>query len=249
MHSTPKLWSYIGFDVREFGKLNEKERNRWARTVDMFLRHSKDYPLSLFISLHVKNCRVYEQGFVVIESLFAQSPRWRSATLRLGNGMLRPHRENSSRKLSILWPSSLPQLESLGINGGLSNTISSIIGDHGSVLLPSLKRLHIDHLAFQEFQRLSIPFSQIRSLTLPLSWSRQAVLQTLRAVPLFDCLQFTLGCDSDKILTPPMKVSVGGSSLLSATQPPSTVAKLLLTLSASKSPISSSGSSLWGRNP
>jgi hypothetical protein len=37
MHSAPKLWSYIGFDFRQFSELSKNRRNGWARGVDMLL--------------------------------------------------------------------------------------------------------------------------------------------------------------------------------------------------------------------
>jgi hypothetical protein len=206
--STPKLWSHIGFSFREFGRRNEKERNLYARRVDMHLRHSKDYPLNVSIFMHVKfHQKIFEQGFVIIENLFAQSSRWRSATLQLGDGMSNPCKENSSRKLFIHWPLSFPQLEALSIEHRGWRTISSIIGDHGGVLLtvPSLKRLHIRGLSFKDLSYLPFPFSQIRTLELPFDWSRQEVLQTLQTVAQFDFLRFTLRGDGGEILAAPMK--------------------------------------------
>jgi hypothetical protein len=213
MLSTPKLWSYIGFCFREFSKLGKEERNSWARGVDMLLRRSKDYPLTVDIYMHIRNSQheVDELGWDIIESLFAQCSRWRSVDLRFGRGMTSPCNENPSRKLSIDWPLSFPQLESLTISNDSWSTISesSIRRDPSGVFLnaPSLKCLRIGNLEFQDLQCLQFPFSQIRTLRLPRHWSRQAVLQTLQAVTHLDYLLLDLRDDRKEIFAAPMKVS------------------------------------------
>jgi hypothetical protein len=213
MLSTPKLWSHIGFDLGKFTNLNEKQRSCYAKRVDILLHHSKDYPLNVFISMRVKyyQYQVHELGCIIVETLFAQSPRWRSVTLQIGRGIELSCEENPSRKLSIHWPSSFPQLETLEIDHHDTSTISSVLIDqYGSAFhkTPSLKCLKIIHFWFQDFRYLQFPFSQIRTLMLPSDWSRQAVLQTLQDVSQLDYLRFTLRNDSVKFesLAAPMKV-------------------------------------------
>jgi hypothetical protein len=173
MESTPKLWSYIGFHSLNFSYLvREMERICYVKRLDILLRRSKDYPLTVSISM--RYClNVWELGCIVIEHLFGQSSRWRSATLWLGSSMTRPCKDNRRCKLSIHWPASFPQLEALSIRheDGLTNT--SLIGyDSGMLLnMPSLKRLDINYFRFQELRYLQFPFSQIQTLKLPVTWS------------------------------------------------------------------------------
>jgi hypothetical protein len=214
MHATPKLWSYIKFSFMYFSVLcqhqGSADGNRYARAVELLLRHSKNYPLSVVIFMDVVGSfDVYEQGFVAIENLFAQASRWRSATLRLGKSMSKLCTENPLRKLSIHWPSSFPQLESLKITNDGHVALTDIIGDQGGVFrnTPRLKRLHIgEGLIFKNLQYQQFPLSQIRTLQLPCQWSLQAKLQCLRATPQFDSLRLELEADSNEILAAPMKI-------------------------------------------
>jgi hypothetical protein len=206
LHSTPKLWTYIGFDFADFSKLDEQKKKCYAGRVDTLLHYSRDQPLNVLISLHIRSSqpRVSELGCIVIENLFAQSSRWRSATLLLGNGMNMPRGENPSRTLSIQWPSSFPQLESLHIGERSPFVILSMTGDP-FLSAPNLKHLHIGLFEFQ-LQILRFPFSQIRALELPFNWSRQTVLHTLQAVPDLDYLRLTLAQDSKDFFAAPMQV-------------------------------------------
>jgi hypothetical protein len=206
--STPKLWSYIGFNSMDFSYLLESERICYVKRLDILLRHSKDYPLNVSIDMYLSQYQdAYELGCIAIKSLFAQSSRWRSATLWLGGIMTRPCKEDYRRKLSIRWPASFPQLEALTIGNHGGFTIASLIGDHGGILLntPNLKRLEFDYFRFQELPYLQFPFSQIQALELP-DWSRQEVLQILQVAPRLDYLRITLQYDSDGILSAPIKI-------------------------------------------
>jgi hypothetical protein len=213
IQSAPQLWSHIGFDFNAFRRLDEKERNCYARRVDMFLRHSKDCPLNVSILVYMTDHQaVYEQGLNVIESLFTQCSRWRSAALQLGKDMSRPWTTRPPRKLSIHWPISCPQLESLSITDCAWPAISSIFAEHDSdifLTMPNLKHLYINRtFSFKDLQHLRFPFSRIRTLELPEDWTPQEVLRTLQAatVSQLDHLRFTLKRDHSTILVPPMNV-------------------------------------------
>jgi hypothetical protein len=211
MESTPKLWSYIGLHIMEYSSiLKSWERKCYARRLDILLRHSKDYPLNVSLVMDTSfdvyyNVTDLEDYRDAIENLFAQSSRWRSAILSLGEDMALLCDE---RELSIHWPIIFPQLESLTIIERGSSDCISCIRDHGRVFLnaPNLKHLHIDSLCFHEFQYLQIPFHKLRTLELPYDWSRQAVLQTLQAVSQLDYLCLKLKRDTEKIIASPMNV-------------------------------------------
>jgi hypothetical protein len=117
-HSFPRLWSEFIVDItsmeRGHPQLYASRRRSVKRILDIFLTHSQETPLDISIIAPLDNdCLEYVSSFDLIECVFRESKRWKTASLSFGDTLTRPCHENTERFITLELSSTLSELESI----------------------------------------------------------------------------------------------------------------------------------------
>jgi hypothetical protein len=209
----PSLWSKIDIQLDFFNEFTEENRAIVERRLDLQLKNSSDYSLDISLS------GLFEGGslgfdpatFVLVETVFRTSSRWRYAKLNLPKSL-----EVTSVfgcYLEISWPEAFPRLESLSLAVQLEEPFidPDYFNDQYDVFCraPVLKKLELDVNVMQT--SLTFPFSQLSHLILPLPVPFDVAYDALHSAKDVHNLTLTL----ENYIPEPSPISIGSMPIVS----------------------------------